>query len=283
MRRAALSLTLAFAAGGCTVSLGAAAGPSPYGVRPSPCQAMFESFDDDRSAGWDREEFKNWGFFLGESFYYPPVPNGCVGTGTAAPGRRTQEASGTISQPCPPMLTRDEVFDRLDTNHDGRLQVAEACDFIAHSPRPAMTEVARPCKKAFAAKDPNHDWLLEPKDLEAAEFQAMDRNGDRYVTPLEYCTPPGQPLPKVDIPTIGLGRPSFPLCFQFKGDLDAVAFESYEAFYNMRRDVGFMRPLSDEEQAEFKVPFYVEARGYDANQDGKLTFRELNCSSPSPS
>jgi len=88
--------------------------------------------------------------------------------------------------------TRSDYFAAADTDHDGRLSLAEFQDWMSY---------------AFRRLDRNGDQVLDPDEQavpgagrltldelharQAGQFRRQDKNGDGYLSAAEFLAPPG--------------------------------------------------------------------------------------------
>jgi hypothetical protein len=83
------------------------------------------------------------------------------------------------ARPLPPLPIFQERFRRrvmeADTNHDGRISLAEWLAWRAQSPRPPAGDPTR----AFQRMDLNHDGFLTPDEIDAAAAKMYQRREAR--------------------------------------------------------------------------------------------------------
>ena len=255
-------------------------GPEPYPVEtpgPGGCEDGFFRSDRDGDGLVSPEEFR-------ASFITPDViyaNNGTRGEWVSAPA-----------------IDHMAIFKEQDRDQDGWLSLEESCGFVPpmpdETPPPAdwcgfykidADNDGQATWEEFAGWSVRNEFPAPTKDVIYTRFAERDFDQNWVITQDEYCDfgqvePQPYPYPSPEPTAWATPTPAPPTagnCFDtfLKAGGSPERAISFEAYAKARLDqVRWFQAPSDEEVKRMMESYMSEARAYDRNKDGMLSYEE---------
>lgn len=264
------------------------------------CKSVFVKYDFDHNGEWNRKEYDAWSnanplpMAPAVCMPYPYGTDGNTGSGLISNEAGTQLISNnatvgptvTGEEPCYPAGPVRAPFEKYDADGSGMISAEEYCAYsdgggtIQPTPPPPNWD----CKSTFLRADANQDGRVDLEEYQRADYSApppdgmarpavmpsdeelirrfmsMDGNGDKVLTPDEFCGGGPEPDPDPGVPDD---------CEGMERDLNRDGLVKWEEFFVPPP------PNADVDYAAYKDGQYREFKSKDRDGNGQLDKNEV--------